>query len=246
MTQTQSLPFDPDKLREKYREERDKRMRRDGMSQYREVTGQLEHFVEDPWADEVKRAALTDDVDVAIIGGGFGGMLTGARMREAGIDNFRLIEKGSDFGGTWYWNRYPGAQCDVEAYIYLPLLEEGGYMPSDRYARAPEIMEYSKRLAEHFKLYENALFQTEVTELRWDEDAKRWIVSTAQGDRMRARFVIMANGPLNRPKLPAIEGIETFKGHTFHTSRWDYDYTGGDAYGNLHKLADKRVGIIGT
>ena len=240
------IAFDPDQLRAKYRAERDKRMRVDGASQYRETVGDFARFVEDPYAEPISRQPLTDDVEVAVIGGGFGGLLAGARLRQAGIQDIRIIEKGGDFGGTWYWNRYPGAQCDVEAYIYLPLLEEVGYMPTERYARAPEIMEYSRAIARKFDLYTNACFQTEVTELRWDDAAKRWIISTNRGDRMRARFVTLANGPLNRPKLPAIDGIETFAGHTFHTSRWDYSYTGGNSYGNLDGLKDKRVGIIGT
>ena len=240
------LGFDPDALREKYRAERDKRLRPDANEQYREVEGDFKHFVEDPYTEPVSRAPLTDQVEVIVIGGGFGGLLAGARLREAGVTSVRIIEKGGDFGGTWYWNRYPGAQCDIEAYIYLPLLEEVGYVPSERYARAPEIMEYSRRIGRHFNLYDDVCFQTEVTGLTWDEDAGNWLVTTNRGDAMRGRFVIMSNGPLNRPKLPAIEGIEQFEGHTFHTSRWDYEYTGGDAYGHLDRLGDKRVGIIGT
>ncbi len=246
MAQIPTLPFDPDALREKYREERDRRLRADGNNQYIETAGDFTRFVDDPYAGPMERAPLTDDVDVVIIGGGFGGLLAGARLRQAGIEGLRIIEKGSDFGGTWYWNRYPGAQCDIEAYIYLPLLEEVGYIPTERYARAPEIMEYSRKIARKFDLYRDVCFQTEVTRVRWDDGAKRWIVETNRGDAIRARFVVMSNGPLNRPKLPAIEGIETFKGHTFHTSRWDYDYTGGNAYGGLTELADKRVGVIGT
>ncbi len=178
--------------------------------------------------------------------GGFGGLLVAARLREAGVEDIRIIEKGGDFGGTWYWNRYPGAQCDIEAYIYLPLLEELNYIPKEKYSHAPEILAHSRAIGEHYNLYENACFQTEVTDMRWDEDAARWIVSTTRGDKMRARYVAMSNGPLNRPKLPAIAGVETFKGHTFHTSRWDYGYTGGDPSGNLTKLRDKRVAVIGT
>jgi len=249
MTLSQAFPhlgFDPDELREKYRIERDKRLRADGNEQYREVVGDFSRYVDDPYAEPIERAPLSDEVDVVVIGGGFGGLLAAARLRQAGIDRIRVIEKGGDFGGTWYWNRYPGAQCDIEAYIYLPLLEDMGYMPTERYARAPEIMEYSRALARHFDLYTDALLQTEVTEMRWDEAGSKWIVSTNRGDRVTAKFVAMSNGPLNRPKLPAIEGIEKFAGHTFHTSRWDYEYTGGDAYGNLVNLRDKRVGIVGT
>jgi cyclohexanone monooxygenase len=241
------LGFDPEALRAKYRAERDKRLRADGNEQYREIAGDFAHYLDDPYVEPgFSRAPLTDEVEVVVIGGGFGGLLAGARLREAGIDDLRIIEKGGDFGGTWYWNRYPGAACDIESYIYLPLLEEVGYLPVEKYARAPEILAHSRAIAERFDLYRGALFQTEVTELRWDEAAKRWIVSTNRGDAIRARFVCMANGPLHRPKLPGIPGVETFKGHSFHTSRWDYGYTGGDAMGGLTGLKDKRVGVIGT
>ena len=239
------LAFDPDALRRKYREERDKRLRADGNEQYVEVTDAFAHYVDDPYVEPFDRDPLTDAVDVVIVGGGFGGLLAGARLREAGIEDIRVIEKGGDFGGTWYWNRYPGAMCDVESYIYLPLLEEIGYMPTEKYAHAAEILAHSQAIAKHYDLYANACFQTEVTGMRWDADSARWIISTSRGDAMRARFVCMANGPLHRPKLPGIAGIETFAGHSFHTSRWDYEYTGGDCDGNLTGLHGKRVGIIG-
>ncbi|MGH9211122.1 MAG: flavin-containing monooxygenase [Acidimicrobiales bacterium] len=238
--------FDPAALREKYREERDKRLRPDGNDQYVEVVGRFAHYVDDPYMAPVEREPLTDDVDVVVIGGGFGGLLAAARLRAAGVQDIRMIEKGGDFGGTWYWNRYPGAMCDVESYIYLPLLEELGYVPKEKYSHAPEILAHSQAIARHYDLYASACFQTEVTEMRWDDEAARWIVSTNRGDAMRARFVCMASGPLHRPKLPGIPGVESFAGHSFHTSRWDYDYTGGDADGNLTGLRGKRVGIIGT
>ena len=183
---------------------------------------------------------------MAIIGGGFGGLLMGGRLREAGFDDIRVIEKAGDFGGTWYWNRYPGAMCDVESYCYLPLLEELNYIPKHKYSYAPEIFEHSKAIARHYDLYKNACLQTGVSALRWDDTSGRWIIHTDRGDAIRAQFVAMANGPLNRPKLPGIPGITSFTGHTFHTSRWDYDYTGGDSDGNLTGLRDKRVAIIGT
>jgi cyclohexanone monooxygenase len=244
---TDDLTFNPDALREKYREERDKRVRSDGNAQYTEVTGDFSAFVEDPYiAERIEREPLTDDTDVIVIGGGFGGLLAGARLRERGVASIRLIEKGGDFGGTWYWNRYPGAMCDVESYVYLPLLEELEYVPSEKYVHAAEILAHSRAIGEHYGLYDNACFQTEVTAMRWSQDEQRWIVSTNHGDEMRAKFVAMANGPLHRPKLPGIEGINDFGGHTFHTSRWDYDYTGGGPDGGLTGLAGRRVGIIGT
>jgi cyclohexanone monooxygenase len=247
LTQPQSLGFDPEALRAKYRAERDKRLRADGNAQYQEIAGDYAHYLDDPYvAPGFTRAAQTDEVEVVVIGGGFGGLLAAARLREAGVDDIRLIEKGGDFGGTWYWNRYPGAACDVESYIYLPLLEEVGYIPVEKYSRAPEILAHSRAIGEKFDLYRAALFQTEVTGLKWDDTLSRWIVSTNRGDALKARFVVMANGPLHRPKLPGIPGVESFKGHAFHTSRWDYAYTGGTSNGGLTGLKDKRVGIIGT
>ena len=241
------LGFDPNALRHKYRAERDRRVRTDGNEQYVEMTGQFARYLEDPYVPPgFTREPLFDDTEVIVIGGGFGGLLAGARLREAGFTDVRLIEKGGDFGGTWYWNRYPGAACDIESYVYLPLLEEVGFMPSRKYTRAPEILKYSRMIGEKFGLYDNVCFQTEVTAMRWDADAARWIVETNRGDAMKAKFVVMANGPLHRPKLPGIPGVEGFKRHSFHTSRWDYDYTGGGPEGGLEKLKDKRIGIIGT
>jgi cyclohexanone monooxygenase len=239
--------FDPDALRAKYREERERRLRADGNDQYVEAKGAFARFRDDPYVEPgFTREALLDEVTVAVIGGGFGGLLAGAHLRESGIEDIRILEKGGDFGGTWYWNRYPGAMCDVESYIYLPLLEELGYVPTEKYARAPEILAHSQAIGRKYDLYRGACLRTEVTELRWDEDGARWILATNRGDRMRARYVVMSNGPLNRPKLPGIPGIESFEGHSFHTSRWDYAYTGGDSGGHLTGLRGKRVGVIGT
>mgnify|MGYP001440638219 FL=1 len=238
---------DLEAVRHRYAAERDKRIREDGNDQYVEIAGDLAHYVDDPYVEQgFQREPVDKAVDALIIGGGFGGLLAGARLRQAGVKDICVVEKGGDFGGTWYWNRYPGAQCDVESYIYLPLLEELGYVPKEKYSHAPEILEHSRAIGRHFDLYDGALFQTGVKELRWSENERRWHVSTDRGDVVRARFVSLASGPLNRPKLPGIPGIRDFKGHTFHTSRWDYDYTGGTAEGGLDKLADKRIAVIGT
>jgi cyclohexanone monooxygenase len=244
---TQELGFDPAVMKAKYLAERDKRVRPDGNDQYIEVTAEFSNYVDDPYVEPgFARDPVHTDVDFTIIGAGFGGLVAGVRLREAGVNSIRLIDKAGDVGGTWYWNRYPGAACDVEAYVYLPLLEEVGGMPSTKYPFQPEILEHSRRIARYYNLYDDALFQTGITELRWDEAARRWVIKTDRGDEFRSQFVVMANGPLNRPKLPGIPGINEFKGYTFHTSRWDYGYTGGDSTGGLDKLGDKVVGIIGT
>jgi cation diffusion facilitator CzcD-associated flavoprotein CzcO len=128
----------------------------------------------------------------------------------------------------------------------MPLLEELGYMPTEKYAHAKELLKHSRMIGEKYDLYSRALFQTEVKEMRWDEETSTWMTQTSRGDRIKSRFIVPAAGPLHRPKLPGLKGIEEFKGHSFHSSRWDFDYTGGDPDGNLHKLKDKRVGIIGT
>jgi cation diffusion facilitator CzcD-associated flavoprotein CzcO len=249
MSQTDNyddLDFDPVALRQKYKEEREKRLREDGSTQYIEVKGEYAKYVNDPYMETIERDPVSDEVDVLIIGGGFSGLVTGARLREAGVENIRIVESAGDFGGTWYWTRYPGAQCDIESYIYMPLLEELNYIPKEKYSYAPEIREHCFNIGRHYRLYENTLFHTEVNEMRWDESAARWVVSTDRGDSIRARFVTLANGSLNQPKLPGVPGITDFKGHAFHTSRWDYDYTGGSSTGGLTGLKDKRVAIIGT
>ncbi len=239
--------IDREGLRAKYRFERDKRLRPDGNEQYIEPTGRFAHFLDDPYVPKSERDPVHTEVTFAFIGGGFAGLVTGARLRQAGIDDVLIIEGGGDFGGAWYWNRYPGAMCDTAAMVYLPLLEETGHMPTQKYVFAPEIYGQAKRIATTFGLYDRALFSTAVSALEWDDEACRWIISTDRGDRISAKFVGMGTGPLHRPKLPGIPGIDTFGGHCFHTSRWDYGYTGGSYEGApMTNLADKRVGIIGT
>ncbi len=241
-------PIDKQALLAKYIAERDKRLRADGNAQYLELKGgQLERYLEDPYTPFVEREPKTDHVTFAFVGGGFAGLVTGARLVEQGVTDVRIVEKGGGFGGTWYWNRYPGAQCDTASMIYMPLLEETGHMPTEKYAHAPEILEQCERIGRQYGLYDNALFHTEVEDLSWDEANSRWLIKTNRGDAFTASYIGLGTGPLHVPKLPGIPGIEDFKGHSFHTSRWDYDYTGGDPKGGLMtKLADKRVAIIGT
>lgn len=240
-------PLSPEQLREKYRLEREKRVRPDGIAQYVEPSAVDEDLDRDPFVEPgFTRDPVIDDVDVVVVGAGFGGMMAAGFLRQAGVSSMRIIDKAGDFGGTWYWNRYPGAACDVESHVYLPLLEETGYMPTEKYVGAPEIFAYCQLLGRHFDLYPHALFQTDVTTMDWDGDTARWVVCTSRADRITARFVVVAGGVLHKAKLPGIDGIETFAGHAFHTSRWDYAYTGGSPTEPMVDLADKRVGIIGT
>ncbi|TPX36915.1 hypothetical protein SmJEL517_g01084 [Synchytrium microbalum] len=240
--------FDPKELKAKYLAERDKRLRKDGIEQYVYITpdSKFRSLLEDPYVTLKERAELHDEVPIIILGGGFTGLTTAVKLQNAGITNFRIIEKGGDFGGTWYWNRYPGAACDSESYCYMPLLEETNYIPVSKYTRAPEILAHCERIGKKYDLYKSTIFHTETIESRWDDASSRWIVKTNRGDVMRCQYLISASGPLHKPKLPGVPGLDSFGGHIFHTSRWDYEYTGGNSYGNLTKLGDKRVAIIGT
>jgi cation diffusion facilitator CzcD-associated flavoprotein CzcO len=244
---TSPTSLDLEALKHRYADERAKRLRPDGNDQYVRIAGQLSHYVDDPYVAAAPRAAVHDHVTVACVGAGFAGLVAGARLVEAGVGPVRLVDKAGDVGGTWYWNRYPGAQCDTASFVYMPLLEETGHMPTEKYAHAPEILEHCRQIASRFGLYDHALFHTEVTGLVLDEDASRWRITTNRGDEFTATYVVLGTGPLHVPKLPGIEGIDTFAGHSFHTSRWDYAYTGGDPFGApMDRLADRRVAVIGT
>ena len=231
--------------KERYEAERAKRLRSEGLAQYESLR---DHDLDrDPWADpDFTRDPVVEDVQVVVLGGGGAGMLAGINLVKRGITNFRIVEKAADFGGTWYWNRYPGCMCDVDSTIFLPLLEETGYMPTEKYASASEIFGYAQLLGRHFGLYDHALFQTEVESLVWDDDAHRWDITTQRGDRIRTQFFVAAGGLMHKAKLPGIAGIDDFTGKAFHTTRWDYEYTGGSPTEPMDRLADKVVGIIGT
>lgn len=235
-----------DEIKKRFAEERDVRLkyRPEGMEQYTsDLDGDLGRYETDPHAEEmIEREPINDFVECLFIGGGFSALLTAARLRERGVESIRIVERGSDVGGTWYWNRYPGAACDVSAYDYLPLLDELGYVPDSFFAKGPEIFAHCQAIAKKYDLYDLAVFQTTVTTTEWDEKEQLWRLKTDRGDTLSARFVIVANGTLAKPKLSKIKGMETYKGHTFHSSRFDYDYCGGD----LSNLKDKVVGVIGT
>ena len=216
---------------------RDFKEARRGAADYMSLEGEFASYLEDVYSDDpIQRDALDDECDILVVGAGFAGLMLWHKLSNAGFNNVRFCEKGGDVGGTWYWNRYPGIACDVEAYSYLPLLEEMGYIPSMKFASGFEILEYCQSMAEKFGFYDHCLFHTTVEKTEWDESSGRWTVLTDRGDAMKARFVILANGILTTPKLARIEGMETFKGDAFHTSRWNYHVD----------LADKKVGIIGT
>jgi cation diffusion facilitator CzcD-associated flavoprotein CzcO len=236
-----------EELRQRYEAEKLKRIRPEGTAQWKNLKETNAKLDQDPFVEPgFTRDAIIEETTAVIVGGGFGGMLTAIDLTKRGIQDFRIVEKAGDFGGTWYWNRYPGCMCDVESYTYLPLLEETGYMPTERYASATEIFEYTQLMGRTFDLYPHSLFQTEVTDAVWNDETRRWLVTTSRGDQLSTRFLVLAGGILHKPKLPGIQGIEGFAGKAFHTSRWDYTFTGGSATTPMDKLADKRVGIIGT
>ena len=210
---------------------------RRGAADYMAMEGEFARYLEDVYsADPIARDALADECEVLVVGAGFAGLLLWYKLSQAGFTDVRFCEKGGDVGGTWYWNRYPGIACDVEAYSYLPLLEEMGYVPSMKFASGFEIMEYCQSMADKFGFYDRCLFHTTVERTEWDEQSGRWTVYTDRGDAMRARYVVLANGILTTPKLARIDGMEKFAGDSFHTSRWDYNVD----------LQGKTVGIIGT
>ena len=232
-----------EEARKKYEEERTRRLRADGLDQYIHLDDGFERFGEDPWVKgDGSREPVETSVDAVILGAGVASLLQAVYLQRAGLQRVMLIDKAGDVGGTWYWNRYPGAQCDTESYVYLPFLEETGYIPTEKYAHQPEILEHLQRVARHFDLYKGALLQTQITEARWSDRDSYWTIRTNRGDVVRSRYFVIAPGRLQSLKLPGIKGIGRFQGKAFHTGRFDWDYTGP----NLENLADKRVGIIGT
>jgi len=218
----------------RYREFKEARR---GAADYMAMEGEFAKYLEDVYSDApIEREPLDDECEIFVVGGGFGGLILWYKLRKAGFTDVRFCEKGGDVGGTWYWNRYPGIACDVESYSYMPLLEEMDYFPTMKFASGFEILEYAQSMAERFGFYDRCLFHTTVEKTAWDEETKRWTVFTDRGDAIKARFVVLANGILTAPRLARIDGMETYKGASFHTSRWDYNVD----------LKGKRVGIIGT
>ncbi len=247
-----------------YGEERAKRLRDDGNDQFVDISlsDKFQHFQDDPWVDTAAikdaRTMFPDNrCQVLILGAGWGGLLYAVRMVEAGIrpEDLRIIDTAGGFGGTWYWNRYPGLMCDIESYSYLPLLEETGYIPRHRYAYGEEIRNYANLVAEKWDVAGSAVFQTKTQKLMWDETTKEWQVKLLQQRKgeppqtlnICSQFVMTVNGLLNWPKMPGFPGILDYQGEIFHSSRWNYAFTGGSQSDpSLTKLQNKRVAIIGT
>ena len=241
------VPFDPEAVHAKYRAERDKRLV-EGRAAIRDLDHDqlFGHYRDDPFTPFVERPPVTDEVDVVIVGGGIAGILAGSELRKRGIERIRIVDQAGGIGGTWYWNRYPGVMCDVESYIYIPLLEEFDCIPTSRYASGDEIRGHLERIAERYRLVDDALFHTDVTRAEWHDDEARWHVHTDRGDDVACRWYVLAAGILNLMKLPDIPGMDEFGGHSFHTARWDYHYTGGGTNEPLDKLGDKTVALLGT
>jgi cation diffusion facilitator CzcD-associated flavoprotein CzcO len=239
--------FDPEAVHAKYLAERDKRLV-EGRSDIRDLDRDrvFGRYRDDPFTPYSERPPVSDEVDVVIVGGGIAGVLVGAELRKRGFERIRIVDQAGGIGGTWYWNRYPGIMCDVESYIYIPMLEEFGYIPKDRYASGPEIRQHLERIAEKYRLCEDALFHTDITRAEWHEDEARWHVRTDRGDDVTCRWYVLGAGILNLMKLPDLPGMEDFAGHAFHTARWDFDYTGGSTFEPLEKLEGKTVALLGT
>jgi len=242
-----NLDFEPEAVRTKYLAERDKRLV-PGRAEIRDLTAdeRFARYREDPFTPVVERAQVKDTVDIVIVGAGIAGLLAGVELRKAGVERIRIVDQAGGVGGTWYWNRYPGVMCDIESYIYLPMLEELDYVPRDRYATGDEIRLHLQAIADRHDLVSDALFHTGVQRAEWDDEAARWRIHTDRGDVVTCRYYVLAVGILNLMKLPAIPGMEDFAGHSFHTARWDYDVTGGAPGEPLTKLGDKVVGLVGT
>ncbi|OAQ95588.1 flavin-binding monooxygenase-like family protein [Purpureocillium lilacinum] len=255
-------------LSKKYEQEKQKRLRPDGNAQYLELnlntSSRLKALAHDPWVDHAALNAQApslrdgDDVRLLVLGAGYGGLLYAVRFLEIGFAaaDIRLVDTAGGFGGTWYWNRYPGLMCDVESSIYMPLLEETGYMPKHRFSYGSELRQYADDIAAKWNLADKAVFRTQIRSVEWNDTKRRWRVTMTQ-DRgpdeqsitmtATSQFVVMANGVLNHPKAPKIPGLETFDGQMMHTGRWDYGISGGSPENwNLDGLKGKRVGVVGT
>ncbi|KAK8038471.1 hypothetical protein PG993_006882 [Apiospora rasikravindrae] len=248
-----TLDLDVKSIKATYEIERAKRDGAVGVSQFKQAKGANSQLRQDVFQPTVSRDPVEAETGVLICGGGFAGLITAVSLKkDHGIDDFTIIDRAGDFGGTWYWNQYPGlfcpgVACDVESYLYMPFLEETGFRPTKRFAFGPEIRTQIRKVAEKWDLGAHAHLHTEITTMNWDESIRRWHVYTNHKDHFIAQFVVLATGTFHEMKLPGLPGLETFERPHFHSSRWNYDVSGGSPTDwNLDKLADKTVGIIGT
>ncbi len=175
------------------------------------------------------------DITVAIIGAGFSGLAMAIKLAEAGVDAFTVFESASEVGGTWRDNTYPGCACDVPSHLYSYSFERWPRW-SRAFSAQAEIQQYLRHCVDKYGLGPRIRYKTEITGATFDEAAGLWILSTAKGEILRARFLVAATGPLRLPAVPALPGLERFQGKTFHSARWDHGYD----------LSDKRVAVIGT
>lgn len=237
----------------RYDEERKKRWRPDGLFQYTNYEDSSPQNENIP-GDAGYRSISATKVRVLIVGAGFGGLLFAVRLLQSGFvqaNEIMFVDAAGGFGGTWWWNRYPGLACDIESYIYMPLLEETNYMPSQKYASGQELKDHAHRIAKRWQLSDRGWFNATVDEMIWNDQDGEWtskITHTGQLLRyVRSEFVLLATGLLHAPKIPRLNGLDQYEGKVFHTSRWDYDYTGGTpANPELTLLDGKTVGFIGT
>ncbi len=184
-------------------------------------------------------ASSTEQYDVVIVGAGFAGMYLLHRLRELNLST-RIYEAGDDVGGTWYWNRYPGARCDAESLAYSfsfsPELEQE-WEWSERYAPQPEILEYARHVSERFDLRKDIQFETRVVSAQYQDDSEDWLIETDKGNRAVAKYCIMATGCLSVPQLPDIPGVDNFQGNLYQASKWPHEPV---------SFKGQKVGIIGT
>ncbi|EKG09650.1 Pyridine nucleotide-disulfide oxidoreductase [Macrophomina phaseolina MS6] len=251
-------------LQRKYAEERNKRLREDGLKQYTDLRGS--DLARDPFIDydvlEARPAPIRDgdDIKFLIVGGGHSGLLFAVRLIQRGFkpEDICIVDAAGGFGGTWYWNRYPGLMCDVESYIYLPLLEESGFIPTHKYSYGSEIRANAEHIAEKWGFSHRAMFSTTVDSERWDEGKGQWTVTMTQNRGpgreplslvVHAQFLLFAAGVMSSPHIPNLPGLDDFqrKNRLFHTSRWNYQLTGGtQEKPELTALQGRKVGVIGT
>ncbi|KAK7967975.1 phenylacetone monooxygenase [Apiospora aurea] len=254
--------------REKYSAERAKRLATTNFAKRLEVSKDpsVRDLLQDPWADYDARAKEAPYLEngsrtkFLIVGAGHSGLIHAYHLIKAGFDpkDLVIVDNAGGWGGTWYWNRYPGLQCDVEGYCYLPLLQESGFVPQNRYSHGEEIRQNAEHIAAKFGL--QGMFCTSLVVADWNESDGRWDVTLRRQlgpaheelnvpFTVSTQFLITATGPLSSMSIPALPGLDDFRREkkVFHAARWDYDYTGGSTTDpHMVNLRDKVVGIVGT